>query len=43
VSRLLPTAVAYDVVLSAFAVPAILAVVRRVEPDAPGAVRGAGR
>jgi rod shape-determining protein MreD len=34
VSRLLPTAVIYDVVLSAFAVPAILAVVRRAEPDA---------
>jgi rod shape-determining protein MreD len=34
VSRLLPTAVVYDVVLSAFAVPAILAVVRRAEPDA---------
>lgn len=35
VSRLLPTAVIYDVVLSAFAVPVILAVVRRVETDAP--------
>jgi rod shape-determining protein MreD len=34
VSRLLPTAVLYDVVLSAFAVPAVLAVARRAEPDA---------
>ena len=33
VIRLLPTAVLYDVVLSAFAIPAILAMVRRTEPD----------
>ena len=33
VTRLLPTAVVYDVVLSAFAIPAVLAVVRRTEPD----------
>ena len=33
VSRLLPTAVIYDVVLSAFAIPAILMLVRRTEPD----------
>ena len=33
VTRLLPTAVLYDVVLSAFAIPAILALVRRTEPD----------
>lgn len=33
VNRLLPTAVLYDVVLSAFAVPAILAVARRTEPE----------
>jgi rod shape-determining protein MreD len=33
VSELLPTAVVYDVVLSAFAIPAILAVVRRTEPE----------
>jgi len=32
-SRLLPTAVVYDVVLSAFAIPAILLLVRRTEPD----------
>ena len=37
VSRLLPTAVVYDVVLSAFAIPAILMLVRRTEPD--GVVR----
>jgi rod shape-determining protein MreD len=34
VSRLLPTAVLYDVVLSAFALPVVLAAVRRVEPEA---------
>jgi len=33
VSRLLPTAVIYDVVLSAFAIPAILMLVRRTEPE----------
>ena len=33
VTRLLPTAVLYDVVLSAFAIPAVFAVVRRTEPD----------
>ena len=33
VRALLPTAVLYDVVLSAFVVPAVLAVARRVEPD----------
>lgn len=33
VTRLLPTAVLYDVVLSAFAVPAVLALTRRAEPD----------
>lgn len=33
VSRLLPTAVAYDVVLSAFALPAVLALVQRAEPE----------
>ena len=33
VNRLLPTAVLYDVVLSAFAVPAILALARRAEPE----------
>jgi len=33
VSRLLPTAVVYDVVLSAFAIPAILMLVRRTEPE----------
>ena len=33
VSRLLPTAVVYDVVLSAFAIPAILMLVHRTEPD----------
>jgi len=33
VMELLPTAVVYDVVLSAFAIPAILAVVRRTEPE----------
>jgi len=33
VTQLLPTAVVYDVVLSAFAIPAILALVRRTEPD----------
>lgn len=33
VTELLPTAVVYDVVLSAFAIPAILALVRRTEPD----------
>jgi len=32
VGRLLPTAVAYDLVLSAFAVPAVLALARRAEP-----------
>lgn len=32
-SRLLPTAVVYDVVLSAFAIPAILLLVRRTESD----------
>jgi rod shape-determining protein MreD len=32
VNRLLPTAVVYDVVLSAFAVPAIIAMARRTEP-----------
>lgn len=32
-TRLLPSAVAYDVVLSAFALPAVLAVVARAEPD----------
>ena len=34
VSGLLPTAVAYDVVLSAFALPAVLAAVHRVGPKA---------
>ena len=34
VTRLLPTAVVYDVVLSAFAVPAVLALSRRLEPEA---------
>ena len=33
VTRLLPTAVVYDVVLSAFAIPVILALVRRTEPE----------
>ncbi|MBA2769883.1 MAG: rod shape-determining protein MreD [Sporichthyaceae bacterium] len=33
VSGLLPTAVAYDVVLSAFALPAVLAAVHRVGPE----------
>lgn len=33
VSALLPTAVLYDVVLSPFVVPAVLAAVHRVEPD----------
>ena len=33
VERLLPTAVVYDVVLSAFALPAILALARRTEPE----------
>ncbi len=33
VSELLPSAVAYDVLLSPFAVSAVLALVRRVEPD----------
>lgn len=33
VSRLLPSAVVYQIVLSAFALPLVLAVVRRVEPD----------
>ncbi len=33
VSRLLPTAVVYDVVLSAFVVPGVLALTARVEPD----------
>jgi rod shape-determining protein MreD len=33
-TRLLPTAVVYDVVLSAFAVPAVLALSRRLEPEA---------
>lgn len=33
VSRLLPSAVVYDVVLSAFALPAVLAVARRAELD----------
>lgn len=33
VAQLLPTAVVYDVVLSAFAIPAILAIVRRTEPE----------
>ncbi|HEX6935741.1 MAG TPA: rod shape-determining protein MreD [Actinomycetes bacterium] len=37
VTRLLPTAVLYDVVLSAFAVPAVLALARKAEPD--GVVR----
>lgn len=34
VSRLLPSAVVYDVVLSAFALPAVLAVATRAEPEA---------
>lgn len=34
VRDLLPTAVLYDVVLSAFAVPAVLALASRAEPDA---------
>lgn len=34
VTGLLPTALVYDVVLSAFAVPAVLALSRRVEPEA---------
>lgn len=34
VSRLLPSAVVYDVVLSAFALPAVLAVAGRAEPEA---------
>lgn len=34
VRDLLPTAVVYDVVLSAFVVPAVLALTRRVQPDA---------
>ncbi|MGH8893199.1 MAG: rod shape-determining protein MreD [Actinomycetes bacterium] len=38
VGRVLPTAVLYDVVLSAFAIPAVLAVVRRAEPE-PGVIR----
>ncbi len=33
VTRLLPTAVVYDLVLSAFAIPAILTLVRRTEPE----------
>jgi len=33
VSEILPTAVLYDVVLSAFVVPAVLVLVDRVEPD----------
>ena len=33
VSRLLPSAVVYDVVLSAFALPAVLAVATRAEPE----------
>lgn len=33
VSRLLPSAIGYDVVLSAFALPAVLAVVHRAEPE----------
>lgn len=33
VRGLLPTAVVYDVVLSAFVVPAVLAMARRAEPD----------
>lgn len=33
VTGLLPTAVLYDLVLSAFAIPAILAMVRRTEPE----------
>lgn len=33
VRDLLPTAVVYDVVLSAFVVPAVLAMARRAEPD----------
>jgi rod shape-determining protein MreD len=33
VSEILPTAVLYDVVLSAFVVPAVLALADRVEPD----------
>jgi hypothetical protein len=37
VSGLLPTAVVYDVVLSAFAVPAVLALSGRLEPE--GALR----
>jgi rod shape-determining protein MreD len=37
VTRLLPTAVVYDVVLSAFAVPAVLALSGRLEPE--GALR----
>jgi rod shape-determining protein MreD len=43
VSRLLPTAVLYDVVLSAFALPAVLAVARRAEPEGGAftGVRGA--
>lgn len=34
VSRLLPSAVVYDVVLSAFALPGVLAVATRAEPEA---------
>ena len=34
VTGLLPTALVYDVVLSAFAVPAVLALSRRVQPEA---------
>ena len=34
VTDLLPTALVYDVVLSAFAVPAVLALSRRVQPEA---------
>lgn len=33
VSRLLPSAIAYDVVLSAFVLPAVLSMVSRVEPE----------
>lgn len=33
VNRLLPSAVAYDVILSAFALPALLAVIQRGEPE----------
>lgn len=33
VARLLPTAVLYDVLLSAFTIPAVLAMLRRTEPE----------